>query len=201
MKLPLPLIQLIEELAKLPSIGKKSAKRLAFSLLLRPEQEALALAEAIVKAREQIRSCSQCFGLTDADLCAICSDPRRDQEILCVVEDPRNIFTIESSGIFKGLYHVLQGAISPIHGIPPEKLRIEELHQRVRLDSIQELILATNPTLEGEATAHYLTELFKENVPTISRIARGMPVGGDLEFTDATTLSRAFEGRTVFSHL
>lgn len=200
MNLPGPLSQLIAELSKLPSIGQKSAKRLAFSLLLRHEEEALSLAEAIVNARTRIGSCSRCFGMTDQDICQICSDPGRSQDTLCVVEDARNIFTIENSGIYRGLYHVLEGAISPIHGISPDKLKIEELEQKVRDESIQELILATNPTLEGEATAHYLTELFKDRVPTISRIARGMPAGSDLEFADTTTLARAFEGRTVFSH-
>lgn len=199
MNLPISLIQLIDELAKLPGIGKKTAKRLAFSLLLKPEQDALALAESIVRARESIRNCSCCFGFSDQEICEICSDPRRDHDVICVVEDPRNIFTIENSHIYTGVYHVLQGAISPLQGITPDSLKIAELHDRIEQHQIRELVISTNPTLEGEATAHYLMDLFKEMVPVITRIARGMPAGGDLEFADSNTLARAFEGRTPFS--
>ena len=199
MNLPLPLMRLIDELAKFPGIGKKTAKRLAFFLLSRPEEESVSLANAIINAKKHIKSCTICFGLTDQDICRICSDPRRNNEIICVVEDPRNIFTIENSNVFNGVYHVLQGAISPLQGIPPEKLRIAELEKRIEGQNIRELILSTNPTLEGEATAHYLMDLFKVKIPTITRIARGMPAGGDLEYADANTLTRAFEGRTDFS--
>ncbi|MBT3225950.1 MAG: recombination protein RecR [Deltaproteobacteria bacterium] len=199
MNLPIPLIQLIDELAKLPGIGKKTAKRLAFSLLLRPEQDASALAASILKAREAIRSCSCCFGFTDMEICDICADPRRNHEMICVIEDPRNIFTIEKSNVFTGVYHVLQGAISPLQGITPENLRIAELQDRIQRNPIQELVISTNPTLEGEATAHYLMDLFKDKVPVITRIARGMPAGGDLEFADSNTLATAFEGRTPFA--
>ncbi len=198
MNLPVSLTQLIAELAKLPGIGKKTAKRLAFSLLLRPEQEALVLADSIINARQRIKSCSQCFGFSDQEVCQICSDARRNQKIICVVEDPRNIFTIENSNVFDGVYHVLQGAISPLQGITPEKLRITELEQRVGENQIQEIIISTNPTLEGEATAHYLMDLLHDKAAVISRIARGMPSGGDLEFADSNTLARAFEGRTKF---
>lgn len=198
MNIPISLVQLIDELAKLPGIGKKTAKRLAFSLLMRPEQEAMALSEAIVKARNTIQNCSCCFGFSDQDLCDICSDPRRDHEVICVVEDPRNIFTIENSNIYTGVYHVLQGAISPLQGITPDTLRIAELRERIDQHPIRELVISTNPTLEGEATAHYLMDQFKELVPVITRIARGMPAGGDLEFADSNTLARAFEGRTPF---
>ena len=201
MNLPLPLIQLIDELAKFPGIGKKTAKRLAFSLLMRSEQESTALAEAIVNAKNSIKNCSICFGMTDLDICRICSDPRRNNEIICVVEDPRNIFTIENSNVFNGVYHVLQGAISPLQGIPPEKLRITELENRVAEKSIKELILSTNPTLEGEATAHYLMDILKDKIPVITRIARGMPAGGDLEYADTNTLTRAFEDRSDFFKL
>lgn len=199
MNLPLPLLQLIEELAKLPGIGRKTAKRLAFSLLLRPEQEALALAESISNARKKIKSCSLCFGLTDQDICPICSDTRRNHEIICVVEDPRNVLTLENSNVFNGIYHVLEGVISPFKGISPEQLRISELEQRIDSHHIQELVISTNPTLEGEATAHYLMNLLKGKVPVISRIAKGIPAGGDLEFADANTLARAFEGRIAIS--
>jgi len=196
MNLPLSLEQLIDEWAKLPGIGKKTAKRLAFALLLRPEQEAFALAAAIEKARRVIRSCRCCFSLTDQEICSICADPRRNHEIICVVEDPRNVFTIENSHAFTGVYHVLQGAISPLQGISPEKLKIDELEIRIRQQPIIELIISTNPTLEGEATAHYLMDRFRHQVKTISRIAKGIPSGGDLEFADANTLTQAFEGRT-----
>lgn len=199
MNLPVSLIQLIDELAKLPGIGKKTAKRLAFSLLMRPEQDASALASSILKARELIRSCSCCFGLTDMEVCEICTDPRRNHDMICVVEDPRNIFTIEKSSVFTGVYHVLEGAISPLQGITPEKLRIAELQKRIQLHAIKEMVISTNPTLEGEATAHYLMDLFKDTVPVITRIARGMPAGGDLEFADSNTLATAFEGRTLFA--
>ncbi len=198
MNLPIPLIQLIDELAKLPGIGKKTAKRLAFSLLMRPQQDASALAASIIKAKESIHSCSRCFGFTDLEICDICADPRRNHEIICVIEDPRNIFTIENSNVFSGIYHVLQGAISPLQGITPENLRIAELQERIQLNAIKELVISTNPTLEGEATAHYLMDLFKDKVPIITRIARGMPAGGDLEFADSNTLATAFEGRTPF---
>ncbi len=198
MNIPASLVQLIDELAKLPGIGKKTAKRLAFSLLLRQEQDALDLAESIVRARKTIRNCICCFGFSDLEICDICADPRRDHEVICVVEDPRNIFTIENSHVFTGVYHVLQGAISPLQGITPDTLKIAELQNRIEQSPIQELVISTNPTLEGEATAHYLMDLFKDSVPVITRIARGMPAGGDLEFADSNTLARAFEGRSPF---
>ena len=160
MNLPLALEQLIAELAKMPGIGKKTAKRLAFSLLLRPEKESLMLADSILNARKKIKNCSLCFGFSEAEFCSICSSGRRNHRIICVVEDPRNIYTIENAGIFDGVYHVLQGAISPLQGISPEKLRIHELSERITAGRVQELILATNPTIEGEATAHYLTDVY-----------------------------------------
>lgn len=199
MNLPISLLQLIDELAKLPGIGKKTAKRLAFSLLLRPEDDAMALASAITNAREKILTCSICFGFSDEPVCSICSDSRRNHEIICVVEDPRNVFTIENCSVYNGVYHVLQGAISPLQGISPDKLKIVELHNRLKKQTVKELIISTNPTLEGEATAHYLTDMLKDQVPVITRIARGMPTGGDLEFADINTLARAFEGRTAFT--
>ncbi len=184
MNLPQPLNQLIEELAKLPGIGKKTAKRLAFSIILKPNQESEALANSILSAKHLIKPCGTCFGFSESETCQICSDPRRNKDIVCVVEDPRNIFTIESSNVFNGVYHVLQGAISPLQGISPEKLRIRELEERIRKSDVKELILSTNSTLEGEATANYLVDLFKEKVAKITRIARGMPAGSDLEFAD-----------------
>lgn len=198
MNLPSPLNQLIEELAKLPGIGKKTAKRLAFSILLKSEQESEALANAILRAKQKIKHCSCCFGFSESDICQICSDSRRTDEVICVVEDPRNIFTIEASNIFNGVYHVLQGAISPLQGVSPEKLRIRELEERVEKGGVRELILSTNSTLEGEATANYLVDLFKGKVDRVTRIARGMPAGADLEFADSKTLARAFEGRTNY---
>lgn len=199
MNLPQPILQLIEELAKLPGVGRKTAKRLAFSILLKPEEESAALAKAITAAKTAIRSCNICHGFSDSETCQICSDPRRMEDVICVVEDPRNIFTIENSNVFQGVYHVLQGAISPLHGISPDKLKIAELLERVEKGNIRELILSTNPTLEGEATAHYLVDLFKDKVKKITRIARGMPAGADLEFADSNTLARAFEGRTDYN--
>ncbi len=199
MNLPQPITQLIEELAKLPGIGRKTAKRLAFSIIFKTDDEVQALARSIVNAKEQVKTCSKCFGFSEHEVCRICSDLRRNHEIICVVEDPRNVFTIESSDIFTGVYHVLQGAISPLQGISPGKLRIAELEKRVEESAVSELILSTNSTLEGEATAHFLVDLFKDKVEKISRIARGMPVGADLEFADSNTLARAFEGRTDFT--
>ncbi len=200
MILPHPMMRLIDELSKLPSIGRKSAQRLTYALLLGPDSNAQALADAIIDAKLKIKSCRKCFSFTSEELCGICRNPKRDQQIICVVEDPRNIVTIENSGIFNGLFHVLQGAISPVNGISPEKLRIQELEQRVKEAPVNELILATNPTMEGEATAHYLTDLFQDEIAVISRIARGIPVGSDMEFADTTTLTRAFEGRTLFTN-
>lgn len=198
MNLPLSLNQLIDELAKLPGIGKKTAKRLAFSILLKPDEEARNLAKSILNAKEKIGTCSICFGLSEHEICSICGDQRRNHDVICVVEDPRNIFTIEATAIYDGVYHVLLGAISPLQGVSPEKLKIRELEDRISKGTIKELIVSTNPTLEGEATAHYLVDLFKERVPLISRIARGMPAGADLEFADSSTLARAFEGRTHY---
>jgi recombination protein RecR len=198
MNLPPSLTQLIDELAKLPGVGKKSAKRLAFSLIEKPYSHSKELADSILRAKTDIKHCKNCFAFTESELCTICSSSRRNQEIICVVEDPKNVFTIESSGVFDGVYHVLQGAISPIQGISPEHLKIAELMKRVSGGKVSELIIATNPTLEGEATAHFLLDQLKDYDLIISRIARGMPAGGDLEFTDSTTLSRAFEGRTKF---
>ncbi|OGG95546.1 MAG: recombination protein RecR [Candidatus Lambdaproteobacteria bacterium RIFOXYD12_FULL_49_8] len=196
--LPPSLLKLIEELAKLPSVGQKSARRLAFYLVSQPNDQPLALARALEEAAHNLGQCECCFGLSQGPVCELCQDPRRNQEQMCVVEEGRNVFSIEASHVFQGLYHVLGGSISPLSGIYPEDLKIAELERRVLELGIKEIIIATNPDLEGEATAHYLTDLFKQSPVKVSRIARGMPSGGDLEFTDAATLARAFEGRQPF---
>lgn len=199
MNLPPALEDLVEELAKLPSIGKKTAKRLAFHLVTEARAKPEDLAKALVAADQEIGVCSVCGGLSQGDICNICLDQSRQSNCILVVEEAKNVFTVESSGIFKGLYHVLGGAISPLRGLGPDGLRIAQLERRVKEGGIEELILATNPTLEGEATAHYLMNLFHGTEVKISRIARGMPSGGDLEYADVNTLSRAIEGRTSFS--
>lgn len=198
MRYPDSLEKLVAELAKLPGIGPKTAHRLAFSLIFR-ENAMLSLSEALVQAHHSITTCSQCFGLSEGELCNICSSKSRNKEVVCVVEEARNIFTIEASGFFDGYYHVLQGTISPMDGIGPEQLRIHELEERLKKQPVKELILATNPTAEGEVTAHYLTDHFKKQVPSITRLATGMPSGGDMEYADSNTLVRAFEGRTFYS--
>jgi recombination protein RecR len=196
--LPLSLEQLIQELSKLPSIGRKTAKRLAFSILEKPDREAHHLAEAIVQAKQNISSCNICYGLSEETVCSICANPKRNQDIICIVEEPKNIYTIEKGGFYFGVYHVLHGAISPIHGVSPDHLKIRELESRIQNTAPKEVIIATNPTIEGEATAHYLTDLLQDRVNIISRIARGIPSGSDMEFADSVTLTRAFEGRTDY---
>lgn len=186
---------LVSELTRLPGIGRKSAQRLAFFILSMPANEAKAIAEAIINVKENARFCSVCFNITDTDPCSICSDSSRDRTRICVVEEPSNIIAIERTKIFNGLYHVLLGALSPLDSITPDKLRIEELIQRVRTDSIKEVILATNPNTKGEMTAKYLTEIMKPLGIEISRIAYGLPIGSDIEFADEVTLSKALEGR------
>ncbi|MGK0288623.1 MAG: recombination protein RecR [bacterium] len=196
MNLPASLENLVLEFSKLPGIGYKTAKRLAFSLIFRPEQDARDLAQAILLAKEKLGVCSTCFGLAEDNVCPICSNGRRNKHLVCVVEEARNIFTIESAGFFNGVYHVLQGSISPMNGIGPDDLTIQVLENRVIEQEVNEVIIATNPTLEGEATAHYLMDCLEGKIPKISRLARGMPSGSDLELTDTNTLMRAFEGRT-----
>ena len=196
--LPPSLLRLIEELAKLPSVGQKSAKRLAFHLMSQSKEQPLALARALEEATANLGQCQSCFGLSEGPVCEICEDPKRNREVLCVVEEGRNVFSIEASHVYQGLYHVLGGSISPLSGIYPEDLKIAELERRVAELKISEIIIATNPDLEGEATAHYLTDLFSGSRVKVSRIARGMPSGGDVEFADSATLARAFEGRAPF---
>ncbi|MDD8013131.1 MAG: recombination mediator RecR [Acidobacteriota bacterium] len=190
-----PLARLIDELKKIPGIGRKSAQRIAFFLLRTDKKNALALAEAIAQAREKIFTCSVCNNITAVDPCEICSSPERDREKICVVEEPFNIHSIERTGLYHGLYHVLMGNLSPIRGIGPDELRIAGLVARVRAGGVQEVILATSPTTEGSATAHYLTEILRQYKIIISRIALGLPVGADLDYADEVTIAKAMEGR------
>lgn len=188
-----PVARLIEEFNKLPGIGPKTAQRLTFYLLRMPADDARALAAAIVEVKERIGFCSTCFNITESDPCWVCRGAR-DRTMICVVEEPLDVLALERTGAYKGLYHVLHGAISPMEGIGPEELRIRELLGRLA-DGVVEVILATNPNLEGEATAMYLTKLLSPLGPRVTRLARGLPVGGDLEYADEITLTRALEGR------
>lgn len=186
---------LIEELRRLPGVGGKSAQRLAFHIINMPQEKVMDLANAITQAKEKIKYCSKCCNLTDEDPCHICSSTKRDQSIIMVVEDPRDMAAYERTKEFKGLYHVLQGAISPMNGISPNDLKLKELINRLKDDNVKEIILATNPNVEGEATAMYISKLIKPLGVKVTRIAHGVPVGGDLEYVDEVTLSRALEGR------
>ena len=192
-----PVAQLIEEFSKLPGIGRKTAQRLTYHVLRASAPDARALADALVAIKEKVAYCSVCSNITDVgvDPCSICADLRREPNRICVVEEPLDVLAIERTGEFHGRYHVLHGAISPIDGIGPERIRARELIERVAAGGIDEVILATNPNLEGEATAMYLAELMTPHVAMISRIARGLPVGGDLEYADDVTLIRSFQGR------
>jgi recombination protein RecR len=190
-----PVQALVDELGRLPGVGPKSAQRIAFYLLKAAPEDANRLARAIVEAKERVSFCRRCFNIAEGELCAYCRDERRDAAVLCVVEDPRDIVALERTNEFRGRYHVLQGAISPIEGIGPEQLRIRELLARVPDEGVKEVILATNPNIEGEATAMYLTKLLHPLGLTVTRIASGLPVGGDLEYADPVTLGRALEGR------
>ena len=190
-----PMARLIEELHKLPGIGPKNAQRLAYFLLHTPEEEARALAEAIVALKEKIVFCSVCQNITEVDPCSVCQDMRRDHTKICVVEKPLDVLPLERTGGYSGLYHVLHGVISPMEGIGPDDLRIEELLARLQNSPVQEIILATNPNLEGEATAMYLQRLIAPMSIRVTRLARGLPFGSDLEYADEVTLTRALEGR------
>jgi recombination protein RecR len=190
--------RLIGNLARLPGLGRKSASRIANYLLRADETLVRALAEDLSRLRQTIRSCSVCGTYTDVDPCGICTHPQRDRSSICVVEEPRDVLTIESIHEHRGLYHVLMGAISPIDGIGPDNLRIAALVERVRGGGVEEVILATNPTVEGETTAMYLVKALKETGVKVSRIAFGLPVGGDMEFADKQTLARSFKGRSAF---
>lgn len=190
-----PVQDLIEALRRLPGVGAKSAQRLAFHLLRAPEEETRALAESILAAKERIAICGTCFNVAEGPQCAYCRDQRRDGTLLCVVEEPADIVAVERTQEFRGRYHVLGGHISPMDGIGPDDLRIKELLGRMSSGEVKEIILATNPTVEGEATAIYLARLLKELGVRVTRIASGLPVGGDLEYADEVTLGRALEGR------
>ena len=190
-----PVQDLIDQLGRLPGVGPKSAQRIAFYLLKLPKEDAERLAEAIVEVKARISFCRRCWNVAEGELCDMCSDERRDATIVCVVEEPRDIVAVEKTQEFHGLYHVLQGAISPIEGIGPEQLRVKELLARVDSEGVKEVILCTNPNLEGEATAMYLARLLKPLGLKVTRIASGLPVGGDLEYADELTLGRAIEGR------
>ena len=197
-----PVQDLIDELGRLPGIGPKSAQRIAFHLLKLSRTDAVRLANAIVEAKDKVTFCAQCFNIAEGtgdgeSWCGICLDDRRDSTVLCVVEEPRDIVAVEKTGEFNGRYHVLQGAISPIEGVGPDQLRVKELLSRLEDGKVQELILCTNPNIEGEATALYLARLLKPIGVRVTRIASGLPVGGDLEYADELTLGRALEGRRV----
>jgi recombination protein RecR len=190
-----PVQELIDELGRLPGVGPKSAQRIAFHLLKVDKVDALRLARAISEAKDRVTFCSRCFNIAEGSLCEICDDDRRDPTVVCVVEEPRDIVAVEKTQEFHGRYHVLQGAISPIEGIGPEQLRIRELLARIDAEGVAEVILCTNPNLEGEATAMYLSRLLQDLEVRVTRIASGLPVGGDLEYADELTLGRALEGR------
>jgi recombination protein RecR len=189
---------LIEELTRLPGIGRKTAQRIAFHLLRRPSAESHRLAEAINRAKESIRTCSLCYGFTEQDPCPICADADRDPSVICVVEEPSDVLALERAGSYQGLYHVLGGRLSPLDGVTPDSLRMKELTDRVKDGSTTEVIVATNPNAEGEATALYIAKLLKPLGVRLTRIARGLPVGSDLDFADEVTLSRALEGRREY---
>ena len=187
--------ELIAELSKLPGIGRKSAQRIAFQLLKTPRDEVTRLASTIESAKQRLKFCSICFNLTETDPCTICSSPQRSQTEICVVEEPSDVLALEKTKEYRGLYHVLHGAISPLDGVGPEKLKVKELLERLKSHRVEEVILATNPNAEGEATAIYLAKLLKPLGVRATRIARGLPVGSDLDYADEVTLSRALEGR------
>lgn len=193
---PVALKRLMECFAALPGIGRKTAQRLAFHVLDMPEEQAKGFARAILEAKEKIHSCKICQNFTDQEICGICSSPERDGSVICVVEDPKDVMAFERLREYKGLYHVLHGLISPLDGVGPESIRIKELLQRLQTADVKEIIMATNPTIEGEATAMYLSKLLKPLGYRITRLAFGIPVGGELEYADNVTLNKALENRT-----
>lgn len=199
MSLPLSLQTLVDQFRKLPGIGAKSAQRLAFHVLKTPREDADRLCEAIRDVKNRVTYCSVCTNITDVDPCGYCADPARDHHVICVVEEAQNVQVIERSGGFKGTYHVLMGAISPLQGVGPDDLKIKELLARLSGDAVTEIILATNPTVEGEATAIYLARLLKPLGLRVTRIATGIPVGSDLEYADELTMGKAMEGRREVS--
>jgi recombination protein RecR len=186
---------LIDELTKLPGIGRKTAQRLAFFIMGMPDGEAVGIADAIVKIKEKARFCRKCFNITEEEICTICSNPQRNRNTICVVEEPSNLIVIENTNTYKGLYHVLLGALSPIDGITPERLKINELIERVKEGEVEEVIIATNPNTKGETTSQYISQVIKPLGVKVSRIAYGLPIGGDIEFADEVTLTKSLEGR------
>lgn len=195
---PQPMNRLIHELSRLPGIGPKTAQRLAFHVLNTPESEVAKLAEALIEARNRIGFCEICGHMTESSPCALCSDPGREKAVLCVVEEAKDVIAMEKTRVFKGQYHVLGGSISPLEGVGPDDLRIRELLQRVHAGDYREIIIATDPNVEGEATALYLGKILKPLAVKITRLARGLPIGGDLEYVDEVTLGKALEGRVEF---
>ena len=191
-----PINRLIQELTKLPGVGEKTASRLAMHILRGSKEDAEGLARAILEVKEKIRFCGRCFNLTDQDPCRLCQDPKRNRETLCVVSSPEDLIALEKSGGFRGLYHVLHGVLSPLDGVGPQALRISELVARLQGGEIKEVILATNPSVEGEATAQYLSQIIKPWNIRVTRIARGVPMGGDLQYIDEVTLSKSLENRS-----
>lgn len=191
-----PISRVVDELSRLPGIGPKTAQRLTYFLLRAPSEQAEALAEAVLELKRKLVLCERCFNITDRTPCEVCSDPERESNRICVVEEPLDVVAIERTGQYKGTYHVLHGAISPIEGIGPDELKIRELLGRLQSAQVEEVILATNPNLEGDATAMYLTRLLQPLGITVTRLARGLPVGGDLEYADEITLSNALAGRS-----
>jgi recombination protein RecR len=190
-----PIQDLIDELNRLPGIGPKSAQRLAFYIVKTQSQDARRLADAITRAKDRVRFCRECFGVAEGELCRLCADPTRDTTVVCVVEEPKDVSAVEKAGVVRGRYHVLGGAISPMQGIGPDDLRVQELLDRVSRNGVGEVILATNPNLEGNATAMYVAGLLKPLGIRVTRLASGLPVGGDLEYADEVTLGQALEGR------
>ncbi|HEV3473817.1 MAG TPA: recombination mediator RecR [Actinomycetota bacterium] len=190
-----PIQDLVDELSRLPGIGPKSAQRLAFHIVKTAGQDARRLADAIVQAKERVRFCRECYGVAEGELCKLCADPTRDTAMVCVVEEPKDVSAVERTGAVKGRYHVLGGAISPMQGVGPDDLRVQELLDRVGRNGVREVILATNPNLEGNATAMYVAGLLKPLGIRVTRLASGLPVGGDLEYADEVTLGQALEGR------
>jgi recombination protein RecR len=194
-----PITRVVDELSRLPGIGPKTAQRLTYHLLRAPAEQAEALAEAIIDLKRNVVLCMHCFNITERSPCTVCSDPQRESGRICVVEEPLDVVAIERTGQYRGQYHVLHGALSPIEGIGPEELKMRELLQRLEPDTVEEIILATNPNLEGDATAMYLTRLIQPLGIRVTRLARGLPVGGDLEYADEITLSNALAGRSQVS--
>lgn len=196
MKRPPAVTELVDELKKLPGIGQKTAERLSFFILRGPSERALKLAQAIKNVKEKIILCSRCHGITEKDPCDICQDPRRNQAQICVVEEPHDVYILENMGQYKGIYHVLMGVISPLDGIGPSDLTIDSLKEKVEKGGVEEVILATNPDMEGESTAAYIAKVLKPCSVKVTRIARGLPIGSDIEYADSVTLMKSLEGRS-----